>query len=102
MAEQPTRAVLHQVVTNATGPAGTSYTVCYVFDAEGDRHLVFATSANFEDFSILPLMIGQEINLTPGSQCLEVLPLSQQSEEVRLQVAEQLNQGSIESLICAG
>jgi hypothetical protein len=30
------------------------------------------------------------------------LPLSQQSEEVQVQVAEQLNQVSIESLICAG
>jgi hypothetical protein len=90
------------VVTNATGPAGTSYTVCYVFDAEGDRHLVFETSANFEDLSILPLMIGQEINLTSGSPCLEVLPLSQQSEEVQAQVAEQLNQRLIESLICPG
>jgi hypothetical protein len=41
-------------------------------------------------------------DLTCGSPCLEVLPLSQQSEEVQHQVAEQLTQVSIESLICAG
>ena len=102
MAEQPTRAVLHEVVTSATGPDGTLYVVGYVFDADHDRHLVFATSANFEDPRILPLMKGQEIQLTCGGPCLEVLPLSHQSEDVQVQVAEQLNQVSIESLICAG
>ena len=102
MAVQPTRAFLHEVVTSSTGPDGTLYVVGYVFDADHDRHLVFATSANFEDPRVLPLMKGQEINLISGSPCLEVLPLSQQSEEVQVQVAEQLNQVSIESLICAG
>ncbi|MBD1193919.1 hypothetical protein [Vulcanococcus sp. Clear-D1] len=100
MAVQPTRAFLHEVVTSATGPDGTLYVVGYVFDADHDRHLVFATSANFEDPRVLPLMKGQEINLTCGSPCLEVLPLSQQSEEVQHHVAEQLSQLSIESLIC--
>ena len=102
MAVQPTRAFLHEVVTSATGPDGTWYVVGYVFDADHDRHLVFATSAHFEDPRVLPLMKGQEIQLTCGSPCLEVLPLSQQSEDVQVQVAEQLNQVSIESLICAG
>ncbi len=101
MAVQPTRAFLHEVVTSATSPDGMLYVVGYVFDAEHDRHLVFATGANFEDPRVLPLMKGQEINLTCGSPCLEVLPLSQQSEEVQYQVAEQLSQLSIESLICA-
>jgi hypothetical protein len=90
------------VVTSAISPDGTLYVVGYVFDSDHDRHLVFATGANFEDPRILPLMKGQEIQLTCGSPCLEVLPLSQQSEEVQVQVAEQLNQVSIESLICAG
>ena len=102
MAVQPSRAFLHEVVTSATGPDGTLYVVGYVFDADHDRHLVFATSANFEDPRVLPLMKGQEIRLSSGSPCLEVLPLSQQSEDVQVQVAEQLNLGSIESLICAG
>lgn len=102
MAMQPTRAVLHEVVTSATSPYGTMYVVGYVFDADHDRHLVFATSANFEDPRILLLMKGQEIRLTSGSPCLEVLPLRQQSEEVQHQVAEQLSQLAIESLICAG
>ena len=102
MALQPSRAFLHEVVTSATSPDGTLYVVGYVFDADHDRHLVFATSANFEDPRVLPLMKGQEIQLTCWSPCLEVLPLSQQSEEVKVQVAEQLNQVSIESLICAG
>ena len=101
MAMQPARAVLHEVVTSATGPDGTFYTVGYVFDADHDRHLVFATSANFEDPRLLPLMKGQEINLTGAQPCLEVLPLSQQSEEVQHHVAEQLSLLSIESLICA-
>ena len=100
MAVQPTRAFLHEVVTSATGPDETLYVVGYVFDADHDRHLVFATGANFEDPRVLPLMKGQEINLTCGSPCLEVLPLSQQSEEVQHHVAEQLSQLSIESLIC--
>jgi hypothetical protein len=102
MAVQPSRAFLHEVVTSATGPDGTWYVVGYVFDANHDRHLVFTTSANFEDPRILSLMKGQEIQLTCGSPCLEVLPLSHQSEEVQVQVAEQLNQVAIESLICAG
>jgi hypothetical protein len=80
---------------------GTLYVVQYVFDADHDRHLVFATSANSEDPRVLPLMKGQEINLTCGSPCLEVLPLSQQSEDVQAQMAEPLNQVSIGSLICA-
>ena len=101
MAVQPTRAFLHEVVTSATSPYGTMYVVGYVFDADHDRHLVFATGANFEDPRLLPLMKGQEINLTCGSPCLEVLPLSQQSEEVQLQVAEQLSQFSIEPQTCA-
>ena len=101
MAAQPTRAFLHEVVTSATSPDGTLYVVGYVFDADHDRHLVFATGANFEDPRVLQLMKGQEINLTCGSPCLEVLPLNQQSEEVQHQVAEQLSQLSIESLICA-
>ena len=50
---------------------------------------------------VLALMKGQEINLTCGSPCLEVLPLNQQSEELQHQVADQLSQLSIESLICA-
>jgi hypothetical protein len=74
MAAQPTRAFLHEVVTSATSPYGTLYVVGYVFDADHDRHLVFATGANFEDPSILTLMKGQEIRLTSGSPCLEVLP----------------------------
>lgn len=102
MAVQPTRAFLHEVVTSATSPDGMLYVVGYVFDADHDRHLVFATGANFEDPRVLLLMKGQEINLTCGSPCLEVLPLSQQSEEVQYQVAEKLSQLSIESLICAG
>ena len=102
MAMQPTRAFLHEVVTSATSPDGTFYVVGYVFDADHDRHLVFATGAKFEDPRILRLMKGQEIRLTCGSPCLEVLPLSQQSEEVQHQVAEQLSKLSIESLICAG
>jgi len=102
MAVQPTRAFLHEVVTSATGPDGSVYVVGYVFDADHDRHLVFATSANFEDPRVLSLMKGQEIQLKCGSPCLEVLPLSHQSEEVQVQVAEQLNQVSIEALICAG
>ena len=102
MAVQPTQAFLHEVVTSATGPDGTLYVVGYVFDADHARHLVFATSANFEDPRILSLMMGQEIQLRCGSPCLEVLPLSQQSEEVQVQVAEQLNQVTIESLISAG
>ena len=101
MAVQPTRAFLHEVVTSATGPDGTLYVVGYVFDADHDRHLVFATSANFEDPRLLPLMKGQEISLTSGSPCLEVLPLSQQSEEVRYQVAEQLSELSHEPQTCA-
>ena len=101
MAVQPTRAVLHEVVTSATSPDGTFYIVGYVFDADHDRHLVFATSANFEDPRLLTLMKGQEINLTGVHPCLEVLPLCQQSEEVQHQVAEQLSQLSLESLICA-
>ena len=68
MAVQPTRAFLHEVVTSATGPDGTLYVVGYVFDADHDRHLVFATGANFEDPRVLPLMKGQEINLTFGSR----------------------------------
>jgi len=102
MATRPTRAVLQQVMATAISPDGTAYIAAYVVDAEHDRHLVFATGTNFEDPRILPLMKGQEIRLTSGSPCLEVLPLSQQSEEVQHQVAEQLSQRSIESLICAG
>ena len=101
MAEQPTRAFLHEVVTSATSPYGTLYVVGYVFDADHDRHLVFATGANFEDPSILTLMKGQEIRLTSGSPCLEVLPLSQQSEDVQYQVAEQLSELSLEPQTCA-
>lgn len=101
MAMQPTRAVLHEVVTSATSPDGTFYAVGYVFDADGDKHLVFATSANFEDPRLLLLMEGQEISLISGSSCLEVLPLSQQSEEVRYQVAEQLSELSLEPQTCA-
>ena len=101
MAAQPTRAFLHEVVTSSTSPDGTMYVVGYVFDAVHDRHLVFATSSNFEDPRVLQLMKNQEINLTCGSPCLEVLPLNQQSEEVQHQVAEQLSQLSIESLIYA-
>lgn len=92
---EPTRAVLHEVVTSATSPDGTFYVVVYVFDEDHDRHLAFATGANFDDPRLLPLMKGQEINLTCGSPCLEVLPLSQQSEDVQVQVAEQLSQFSI-------
>lgn len=102
MAVQPTRAVFHEVVTSATGPDGTLYVVGYVFDADHDRHLVFATSVNFEDPRVLPLMKGLEIRLSGGSPCLEVLPLSQQDGEVQQEVAERLSQLSIESLICAG
>jgi hypothetical protein len=102
MAVQPTRAFLHEVVTSATGPDGTLYVVGYVFDADHDRHLVFATSANFEDPRVLPLMKGQEINLTCGSPCLEVLPLSHQSEEVQHQVAEQIAEQSFQPLILTG
>jgi hypothetical protein len=68
MAVQPKRAVLHEVVTSATSPDGTFYIVGYVFDADHDRHLVFATSANFEDPRVLPLMKDQEINLTLDQQ----------------------------------
>ena len=50
---------------------------------------------------VLALMKGREINLSCGSPCLEVLPLSQQSEEGQHQVAEQLSPLSIEPLICA-
>ena len=101
MAVQPTRAFLHEVVTSATSPDGTLYVVGYVFDADHDRHLVFSTGANFEDPRILLLMKDQEIKLTCGSSCLEVLPLSQQSEEVQHQVAEQLAHLSLQPLICA-
>jgi hypothetical protein len=102
MAVQPTRAFLHEVVTSATGPDGTWYVVGYVFDADHDRHLVFATSANFDDPRMLSLMKGQEINLTSGSPCLEVLPLSQQSEDVQVQVAEQTAKRSFQPLILTG
>ena len=101
MAIQPTQAVLHKVVTTATGPDGTSYSVAYVFDADHDRHLVFATSSHFGDLRLLPLMKEHEINLTSGSPCLEVLPLRLQSEEVQQHVAEQLFQLSLESSILA-
>jgi len=102
MAVQPTRAFLHEVVTSATGPDGTWYVVGYVFDADHDRHLVFATSANFDDPRMLSLMKGQEINLTSGSPCLEVSPLSQQSEDVQVQVAEQTAKRSFQPLILTG
>ena len=102
MAVQPTRAFLHEVVTSATGPDGTWYVVGYVFDADHDRHLVFATSANFADPRMLSLMKGLEINLTSESPCLEVLPLSQQSEDVQVQVAEQTAKRSFQPLILTG
>ncbi|MCP9867083.1 hypothetical protein KBZ33_12390 [Cyanobium sp. Cruz-8D1] len=89
-------------MTSSTSPDGTLYVVGYVFDADHDRHLVFATSSSFEDPRVLPLMKGQEINLTCGSPCLEVLPLSQQSEEVQHQVAEQLAERSFQPLILTG
>ncbi|MCP9915236.1 hypothetical protein [Cyanobium sp. ATX 6F1] len=87
--DQPTRALLHKVVTTAEGPFGTSYTVAYFEDREGDKLLAFATSDHFGDLDLLPLMTGQELALAPGSACLEVLPLKVQSEEVQHQVAEQ-------------
>jgi hypothetical protein len=87
--EQPTRALLHKVVTTAEGPCGTSYTVAYFEDSEGDKLLAFATSDRFGDLDLLPLMKGQELALAPGSSCLEVQPLQLQSEEVQQHVAEQ-------------
>lgn len=87
--DQPTRALLHKVVTTAKGPSGTSYTVAYFEDSDGDKLLAFATSDRFGDLDLLPLMTGQEVALAPGSACLEVLPLQVQSEEVQHQVAEQ-------------
>jgi len=87
---QPTLALLHEVVTTATAPDGTSYSVAYVEDPDGGRHLVFATTARFGDLAILPLMQHCEIRLAGGSRCPEVLPLHLQSEDLQLQVAARL------------
>jgi hypothetical protein len=87
---RPSRALLHEVVTTAAGPDGTSYSVAYVLDPDGGRHLVFASTAHFGDLALLPLMQHCEINLSDGSRCLEVLPLHLQSEDLQLQVAEQI------------
>lgn len=86
----PSRALLHEVVTTATAPDGTSYSVAYVLDRDGGRHLVFATSAHFGDLALLPLLLHGEVELRCGNRCLEVLPLHLQSEDLQLQVAEQI------------
>jgi hypothetical protein len=54
--DQPTRALLHKVVTTAKGPSGTSYTVAYFEDPDGDKLLAFASSEHFGDLNLLPLM----------------------------------------------
>lgn len=87
--DQPTRALLHKVVTTAKGPSGTFYTVAYFEDPDGDKLLAFATSEHFGDLNLLPLMTGHELALASGSGCLEVLPLHLQSEEVQQHIAEQ-------------
>lgn len=90
MATQPTQAVLHRVLTTATAPDGSSFSVGYVFDADHDRHLVFADSSVFGELELLPLMLHQEIRLTFSGSCLEVLPLRRQSLEVQEHVRSQL------------
>lgn len=90
MSAQPTRALLHQVVTTATSADGTSYSVAYVEDPDGERHLVFACSARFGELALLPLMRHSEIRLTGGSPSPEVLPLHLQDEDLQLQVAEKI------------
>ncbi len=100
--DQPTRALLHKLVTTAAGPSGTSYTVAYFEDADGDKFLAFATSERFGDLDLLPLMKGQELALAPGSPCLEVQPLQLQSEEVQQHVAEQRTLLSLQQLMLTG
>jgi hypothetical protein len=86
--DQPTRALLHHVVTSAVAPDGVRYAVAYVEDPDGVRHLVFATSSRFGELELLPLLIGQEIALAPGTGCAEVLPPHLQSEEVQQCITE--------------
>jgi len=100
--DQPTRALLHKVVTTAEGPSGTAYTVAYFEDADGNKLLAFATSEHFGDLDLLPLMTGHELALAPGSPCLEVLPLELQSEEVQQHVAEQRTLLSLQQLMLTG
>ena len=88
--QTPTRALLLNVVTTATGPDGVSYSVAYVLDPDGDRHLVFASTTHFGDLECLPLMQHCEISLTGDQPCLEVLPLHLQSEEVQHSVSEKI------------
>ena len=91
MATYPTKAVLQKILTYSTVPDdGTTYAVGYAFDADNDRHLVMASSSSFGDLKILPLMVYQEINLAMRCNCLEVLPLSAQSEELQQIVKEKL------------
>jgi hypothetical protein len=87
---QPTRALLHSVVTSADGPDGTGYTVGYVEDPGGGRHLVFATSKRLWEPELLEQLKGHEIALTSRDGRLEVLPLPLQSPEVQLHIAEHL------------
>jgi len=87
---QPTRALLHSVVTSADGPDGTGYTVVYVEDPCGGRHLVFATSKRSWEPELLEQLRGHEIALSSRDGHLEVLPLPLQSPEVQLQIAEHL------------
>ena len=88
--DQPTRALLHQVVTSAEAPDGSCYTVAYVEDPDGDKHLVFATSSCFGELELLELLTGVEISLATatGPGCPEVLPPHLQSEEVQQRIAE--------------
>ena len=86
--DPPTRALLHKLVTTTQGLCGSFYSVAYVEDPDGGRHLVFASSDRFGDLDLLPLMKGHKIALAPGSACLEVLPLHCQSKEVQWLVAE--------------
>ena len=85
--DQPTTALLHKVVATEQGPDGSHFSVGYAEDPDGHRRLIFATSSRFGELGLFPLMEGQVIALTPGSLCLEVLPLDQQSLEVQLKVA---------------
>jgi hypothetical protein len=99
--DQPKRALFHKVVATAAGPSGTSYTVAYMEDGDGNKLLAFATSDRFGDLDLLPLMTGHELALAPGSACLEVLPLQLQSEEVQQHVAEQRCLLSLQQLMLA-
>lgn len=92
--DQPTRALLHKVVASAQAPDGSRYSVAYVEDPDGDRHLVFATSTVFGELELLPLLTGQEIGLTPGTGCAEVLPPHLQSEEVQQLITEHRRLGA--------